>query len=78
MDEDLPRTLAGVPWHTLNQQHRRDYGAAVAEVLTELTSRAVDADRVRRAAEDVLTVLTQFDALRLERSRRGKRPPREG
>lgn len=75
MDEDLPRTLAGVPWHTLNQQHRRDYGAAVAEVLTELTSRAADADRVRRAAEDVLT---QFDALRLEQPRRGKRPPREG
>ena len=62
--------LAGVPWHQLNQRHKRDYDAAVAHVLGELP--AGDAATVETEVE---RVLAQLAALDLQRAGRGRRPP---
>ncbi len=62
--------LAGVPWHELNQRHKRDYDAAVAHVLGELP----DGDAATVVAE-VERVLAQLAALDLQRAGRGRRPP---
>ena len=62
--------LAGVPWHELNQRHKRDYDAAVAHVLGELP----DGDAATVEAE-VERVLAQLAALDLQRAGRGRRPP---
>jgi hypothetical protein len=68
--EDAVAALAGVPWHELNQRYKRDYDAAVAHVLGELSggdAAAVEAevDRVR----------ADLAALDLQRTGRGRRPP---
>ena len=48
--DDVVAALAGVPWHDLNKQYRRDYDAAVAHVLEGLPAAARDGreDRARR------------------------------
>jgi hypothetical protein len=68
--EDAVAALAGVPWHELNQQHKRDYEAAVAHVLGELPDG--DAATVEAEADRVLADLTALD---LQRAGRGRRPP---
>jgi hypothetical protein len=70
--EDVVRALAGVPWHDLNAQFRRDYDAAVAHVLSALPDGAPSAEIIERSVDDVLE---QFAALDLQRAGRGRRPP---
>ena len=74
-DERIVGQLAGVPWHELNAQFKRDYDAAVDSVLTALARQG--ADRVRIEAE-VDGVMAQLAALELERAGRGRRPPKAG
>lgn len=69
------RALAGVPWHDLNERLRRDYDAAVAKALEGLAGGAPEAERVERAVDDVMEQLVALD---LQRSGRGRRPPKAG
>jgi hypothetical protein len=71
-DEAAVTAVAGVPWHDLNKQYRRDYEAAVAKVLQEVTDHGGDPALVER---EVAAVLDQLGALRLQRAGRGRRPP---
>ena len=69
--EDAVQALAGVPWHKLNKQYKRDYDAAVAHVLAGLPAGAPDAAAIEAAVGDVLE---QLAALDLQRGPR-RRPP---
>jgi hypothetical protein len=64
--------MAGVPWHDLNQRFKRDYEAAVAQVLGALAARGGDPAIVER---EVAAVMEQLGALDLQREGRGRRPP---
>ena len=68
--EDAVAALAGVPWHELNKRYRRDYDAAVAQVLGSLPKDC--AALVERQVDDVVA---QLAALGLQRAGRGRRPP---
>jgi hypothetical protein len=63
-DPAVARWLAGVPWHDLNKQYKRDYDAAVNHVLEGLRQRGIDADAVRGEAVRIHGALAR---LRLER-----------
>ena len=71
--EDVVRALAGVPWHDLNKQYKRDYYAAVGHVLGSLPPDGPDPAAIERAVDDVMEQLTALD---LQRVGRGRRPPR--
>ena len=71
--EDVVQALAGVPWHRINEQFKRDYDAAVAHVLAGLPAGGPDAAAVERAVDDVME---QLEALDLQRAGRGPRPPK--
>jgi hypothetical protein len=63
-DPSVGAALAGVPWHALNQQFKRDYDAAVESVLTQVAERGGDPDAVRR---DVARIYAELERLQLER-----------
>jgi hypothetical protein len=46
-DPAVAQRLAGVPWHDLNAQYKRNYDAAVGHVLQGLHQRGIDADAMR-------------------------------
>ena len=71
-DGDAVTAMAGVAWHDLNRRFKRDYEAAIAQVLGELATRGGDPALVER---EVAAVLTQLSALDLRREGRGRRPP---
>jgi hypothetical protein len=71
--DDVIRALAGVPWHDLNVEYRRDYDAVVSRVLDELPAGSPDRAAVERAVDGVLE---QLAALDLQRAGRGRRPPK--
>ena len=70
--DDVVAALAGVPWHALNKQYKRDYDAAVAHVLAALPAGGTTTAQVEAAVDDVLEQLTALD---LQRAGRGRRPP---
>jgi hypothetical protein len=70
-DEQAVAAMAGIPWRALNEEHRRDYEAAVAQALARLT--VTDAALVER---EVGEVAEQLAGLGLEREGRGRRPPK--
>lgn len=64
-DAALASALAGVPWHTLNQQFKRDYDAAVAQVLAQVAEeRGGDEAAIRQEVDRIYAALA---ALELER-----------
>ncbi len=71
-DDHAVDAMAGVPWHDLNRRFKRDYEAAVAQVLGEVEARGGDSALVER---EVAAVLNQLRALDLRREGRGRRPP---
>jgi hypothetical protein len=71
-DASAVTAMAGIPWHDLNQRHKRDYEAAVAHALAELAEQGGDPALVER---EVAAVLDQLAALDLQRAGRGRRPP---
>ena len=71
-DEAAVTAMAGVAWHDLNRRFKRDYEAAVAQVLGDLAGRGGDPALVER---EVAAVLRQLSALDLGREGRGRRPP---
>ncbi len=56
--------LAGVPWHALNAQFKRDYDAAIEHVLGQIAARGGDVAAIRRDAARIYAALAQ---LQLER-----------
>jgi hypothetical protein len=68
--EDAVAALAGVPWNELNQRYKREYDAAIAHVLGELSDG--DASTVETEVDRVLADLAALD---LQRAGRGRRPP---
>jgi hypothetical protein len=74
-DEQIVGQLAGIQWHELNARLKRDYDAAVDSVLTTLAQQG--ADRARIEAE-VDGIMAQLATLELERTGRGRRPPKAG
>jgi len=74
-DDETVAALVGVPWHDLNKQYKRDYGAAVAHVLAGLPAGGATPARIEAAAGDVLE---QLAALDLQRAGSRGRPPTAG
>jgi hypothetical protein len=74
-DADAVAALTGVPWHDLNKRYRRDYDAAVANVLGGLEERGEDPKLVERQIDAVQDQLATLD---LQRAGRGRRPPTKG
>lgn len=72
-DDAVVGLLAGVDWHDLNEEFRRDYDAAVAQVLRGLEADGADAGLIERQVDDVMA---QLAALGLRRAGRGRRPPK--
>ncbi len=75
VDGAVPGMLAGIDWHALNERFRRDYDAAVSQVLDDLDERGEDCARIMRAVD---SAMDQLEALKLERGGRGRRPPSRG
>jgi hypothetical protein len=71
-DDAAVNAMAGVAWHDLNRRFRRDYEAALSQVLGELATRGGDPALVEH---EVAAVLRQLSALDLRREGRGRRPP---
>jgi hypothetical protein len=71
-DEAAVTALHGFPWHDLNKRYKRDYDAAVAQVLRDLAAGGTDAALIEREAA---AVLEQLADLGLQRVGRGRRPP---
>lgn len=66
----MASTLAGLPWHEINRQFRRDYDRAVHAVLEELQARGYPWETVVREVDQI------YEALRKLALERGPRPPR--
>ena len=74
-EEASARALAGVPWQELNRRFRRDYDAAVAEVLAGLEGRGVATAPI---VADAARIMAQLEGMELTRLPRRARPPKEG
>ena len=72
-DEAAVAAMAGVPWHDLNKQYRRDYEAAVAHVLRRAGGRTAATRRSWSARSP--PCWSSSRALDLQRAGRGRRPP---
>lgn len=72
-DERVVGQLAGIRWHELNARFKRDYDAAVDSVLTALARQGADRARIE---VEVAGVMAQLATLELERTGRGRRPPK--
>jgi hypothetical protein len=59
-DRAAAEALAGVPWHALNKKHKRDYDAAVEQVLSEVSGRGGDADAIRAEASRIYAALAEL------------------
>ncbi len=63
-DSAAAAELAGIPWHALNNQFKRDYDAAVEQVLAQVRERGGDPEAIRREAQRIYAGLAE---LQLER-----------
>lgn len=63
-DARLAGLLAGVPWHDLNEQFKRDYDAAVDHVLRGVAEKGGSPEAVR---EEAARIHQELAALALER-----------
>ena len=69
-DNDMAEGFAHVDWTELNERQKRDYAAAVREVVDE---RGLDAAQADAAAHEVLDALAALD---VTVKRGAARPPR--
>ena len=70
-DPAISAALAGVPWHALNQQYKRDYDAAVEHVLAEVRQRGGDDRAIRAEVERIYAALGELALERPEPKRSG-------
>lgn len=52
-DKEVAAFFANINWTALNAKHKRDYAAAVAEVMEELRESGVDTGGVKEAVDEV-------------------------
>ena len=64
----VARWLAGIPWHDLNEQYKRNYDAAVDYVLERLQQGGGDAGAVRAEAVRIHEALARLELKRPSRS----------
>ena len=74
-DAQIVEQLGGVPWHDLNARFKRDYDKAVDAALTSLAEQGADRARIVAEAD---SVMAQLATLELQRTGRGRRPPKAG
>jgi len=67
----IAQLLAGVPWHSVNKQFKRDYDKAINHVLDGIEANGGDRTEIVREVEKIYG---QLDALNLQRSQRRRRP----
>ena len=72
-DSAAAAALAGVPWHALNEQFKRNYDAAIEHVLGQMGERGGDAASVRHEAERIHTALSDLQLERPEPKRSGSK-----
>jgi hypothetical protein len=68
-DPAAAEALAGVPWHTLNKQYKRDYDAAVDHVLAKVAERGGNADAIREEVRQIYDALVELAPERPEPKR---------
>lgn len=64
-DPAIAQALAGVPWNTLNAQHKRDYDAAIDHVLRDVAVAGGQPDAIRQEAERIFAQLRELELSRL-------------
>jgi hypothetical protein len=69
-EPSVSEALAGVAWHSLNAQYKRDYDAAVDHVLAQVREHGGDEDAIRREAERIYAALEELGLERPEPKRR--------
>jgi hypothetical protein len=72
-DPVIASALAGVAWHGLNAQFKREYDAAIEYVLAQVREHGGDPDSIRREAERIHTVLGGLQLERPEPKRSGSK-----
>jgi hypothetical protein len=77
-DARAAEALKGVPWHRLNEQFKRDYDAAIEEVLQQVEAGGGDAAAIRGEAERIYAALEQFGPERPEPKRSGRKKETRG
>ncbi len=61
MDEDVCRKMKGIAWKTINDAHKRNYSAALDEVMKDLEACGTDTSDVRKLADIVNEQLALLD-----------------
>ena len=61
MDEDVCRKMKGIAWKTINDAHKRNYSAALDEVMNDLETRGTDTSDIRKLADNVNEQLAVLD-----------------
>ena len=69
-DPAVSISLAGVPWHDLNEQYKGDYDAVVDYVLERLRQRGIDTAAVRAEAVRIHGALARLGLERLATKRK--------
>jgi hypothetical protein len=72
-DARAAEALKGVPWHRLNEQFKRDYSAAIEQVLQQVEASGGDAAAIRGEAERIYAALEQLGPERPEPKRSGSK-----
>ncbi|MDO4193389.1 MAG: hypothetical protein Q4D46_01260 [Erysipelotrichaceae bacterium] len=61
MDEDVCRKMKGIAWKSINDAHKRDYSAALSEVMNDLEACGTDTSDIRKLADIVNEQLALLD-----------------
>lgn len=72
-EPEVAQALAGVAWHSLNAQFKRDYDAAVDHALAGVRVRGGDDEAIRREAERIYAALGKLGLERPEPKRSGSK-----
>jgi hypothetical protein len=69
----IAQRLADIPWKSVNQKFKRDYGKAINHILDGIEAQGGDRMEIAREVEKIYE---QLGTLQLQRSQRRRRPPK--
>ena len=72
-DHAVAKHLAGVPWKTINKQHKNDYNNAIEEVMKTLSKKGVEVNTIHAEVEKLYQ---QLDGTMLGKLSKRTRPPK--
>ena len=72
-DSNIVKWFAGIQWKSLNDLHKRDYDAAVAEAVDIMESHGANGDELERAVNKTYECLGRLE---IGRKRGPNRPPK--